>query len=303
MGATRAVERGDVPRSRLRLEQRRQGLLRRGRRQADVVVGQVVVRALAVVLAAAWVLTGLGGVAAAGPGALDLESVARRLAAPATQKGALGELAASSDPAVERLLRALKDGALYVWKGRLVILGDDAGLTDVAGRPLLDAQGQPAQLGSGQEAVALDESHFGVVQRILERFEVLGKDPAKRQSAAFKLGTSGDSSAIPVLARAIEGETNRDVRAALEDSSRGRSRARRIATSGLPSRTRSPSSASGRPTPPTGSAPSSSSGAAPRRRRCRSSRRCSPRRPTRRCARRRGRRSRTSTGSWPSATS
>src|SRR2546422_9685788 len=155
--STRAVERGDVPRSRLRLEQRRQGLLRRGRRQADVAVGQVVVRALAVVLAAAWVLTGLGGVAAAGPGALDLESVARRLAAPATQKGALGELAASSDPAVERLLRALKDGALYVWKGRLVILGDDAGLTDVAGRPLLDAQGQPAQLGSGQEAVALDE--------------------------------------------------------------------------------------------------------------------------------------------------
>ena len=175
-------------------------------------------RALAVVLAAAWVLTGLGGVAAAGPGALDLESVARRLAAPATQKGALGELAASSDPAVERLLRALKDGALYVWKGRLVILGDDAGLTDVAGRPVLDAQGRPAQLESGQEAVALDESHFGVVQRILERFEVLGKDPAKRQSAAFKLGTSGDPSAIPVLVRAIEGETNRDVRPALEDA-------------------------------------------------------------------------------------
>ena len=175
-------------------------------------------RALAVVLAAAWVLTGLGGVAAAGPGALDLESAARRLAAPATQKGALGELTASSDPAVERLLRALKDGALYVWKGRLVILGDDAGLTDVAGRPLLDAQGQPAQLGSGQEAVALDESHFGVVQRILERFEVLGKDPAKRQSAAFKLGTSGDPSAIPVLVRAIGDETNRDVRAALEDA-------------------------------------------------------------------------------------
>ena len=175
-------------------------------------------RALAVVLAAAWVLTGLGGVAAAGPGAPDLESVARRLAAPATQKGALGELAGSSDPAVERLLRALKDGALYSWKGRLVILGDDGGLTDVAGRPVLDAQGQPAQLESGQEAVALDEAHFGLAQRILERFEVLGKDPAKRQSAAFKLGTSGDPSAIPVLVRAIGDETNRDVRPALEDA-------------------------------------------------------------------------------------
>jgi len=176
------------------------------------------VRALAVVLAAAWVLTGLGGVAAAGPGAPDLESVARRLAAPATQKGALGELAGSSDPAVERLLRVLKDGALYSWKGRLVILGDDGGLTDVAGRPVLDAQGQPAQLESGQEAVALDEAHFGLAQRILERFEVLGKDPAKRQSAAFKLGTSGDPSAIPVLVRAIGDETNRDVRPALEDA-------------------------------------------------------------------------------------
>jgi len=176
------------------------------------------VRALAVVLAAAWVLTGLGGVAAAGPGAPDLESVARRLAAPATQKGTLGELAGSSDPAVERLLRALKDGALYSWKGRLVILGDDGGLTDVAGRPVLDAQGQPAQLESGQEAVALDEAHFGLAQRILERFEVLGKDPAKRQSAAFKLGTSGDPSAIPVLVRAIGDETNRDVRPALEDA-------------------------------------------------------------------------------------
>ena len=175
-------------------------------------------RALAVVLAAAWVLTGLGGVAAAGPGAPDLESVARRLAAPATQKGALGELAGSSDPAVERLLRVLKDGALYSWKGRLVILGDDGGLTDVAGRPVLDAQGQPAQLESGQEAVALDEAHFGLAQRILERFEVLGKDPAKRQSAAFKLGTSGDPSAIPVLVRAIGDETNRDVRPALEDA-------------------------------------------------------------------------------------
>src|SRR3989442_15946554 len=99
MGATRAVERGDVPRSRLRLEQRRQGLLRRGRRQADVAVGQVVVRALAVVLAAAGVLTGLGGGAAARPGAPGLESGARRLPPPATPKGTPGGAAGASDPA------------------------------------------------------------------------------------------------------------------------------------------------------------------------------------------------------------
>src|SRR2546422_323811 len=77
---------------------------------------------------------------------------------------------------------------------------------------------RPGQLGRGQEAVALEEAHFGLVQRILERFEVFGKDPARRQSAAFKLGTSGDASAIPVLVRAVEGETHRDVRAAMEDA-------------------------------------------------------------------------------------
>ena len=173
---------------------------------------------LVAVLAAAWVLTGLGGRAAAGPGAFDLEAAASRLAAPATQKDVLGELAGSSDPAVERLLRALKDGALYAWKGRTVLLGDDGGLTDVAGRPVLDSQGQPAQLESGAEAVALDEAHFGLVRRTLERFEVFGRDPLKRQSAAFRLGTSGDPAAIPVLARALEGETNGDVRVALEDA-------------------------------------------------------------------------------------
>ena len=175
-------------------------------------------RTLVAVLAAAWVLTGLGGRAAAGPGAFDLEAAASRLAAPATQKDVLGELAGSSDPAVERLLRALKDGALYAWKGRTVLLGDDGGLTDVAGRPVLDSQGQPAQLESGAEAVALDEADFGLVRRTLERFEVFGRDPLKRQSAAFRLGTSGDPAAIPVLARALEGETNGDVRVALEDA-------------------------------------------------------------------------------------
>src|SRR2546428_13965713 len=98
MGATRAVERGDVPRSRLRLEQRRQGLLRRGRRQADVAVGQVVVRALAVVLAAAWVLTGLGGVAAARPGALGLGSAARPLAGPGAPEGPARRATGAGEP-------------------------------------------------------------------------------------------------------------------------------------------------------------------------------------------------------------
>ncbi len=175
-------------------------------------------RALVAALVAAWALTGLGGAAAAGPGALDLEATARRLAAPATQKEALVGLAEADDPAVERLLRALKDGALYSYKGRIVILGDDGGLTDVASKPVLDARGQPASLETGQESVALEEAHFGVIQRILERFEVFSPDRAKRQSAAFKLGTSGDPAAVGVLTQAVAREADGDVKLVMEEA-------------------------------------------------------------------------------------
>ena len=88
----------------------------------------------------------------------------------------------------------------------------------LAGKPVVDSQGQPVSLESGQEAVALDESLFGLVQGMLQRLEVFGADPAARKSAAFKLGTSNEASAIPLLARALERETERDVRAALEEA-------------------------------------------------------------------------------------
>ncbi len=160
------------------------------------------------------------GVAFAAPrlGGPYLESVATQLAEPTTQKDAILSLQEVPDPAVEGLLRALKDGALYTWKGRVAILGDDGALKDLHGAPLLNAEGQPASPAEGQEAIALEEEHFGLVQRVLERLAVFGTDPAARRSAAFKLGNSRDSSAIPILAKASERETVREVKAALEEA-------------------------------------------------------------------------------------
>lgn len=178
-------------------------------------VGKVLVRAGAFALLALVVLAGPGGVAA-GP-ARDLETVARRLADAATQKQALAEAAAVNDPALERLLHALKEGGLYLYKGRPVLLADDGSLTDVTGQPVLDG-GQPVSPPSGQEAVALDESLFGVVQGMLQRFEIFARAPSVRRSAAFKLGTSGDVTAIPLLTRALASETDPEVRAALGEA-------------------------------------------------------------------------------------
>jgi urea transport system permease protein len=78
--------------------------------------------------------------------------------------------------------------------------------------------GQPAALPTGQEAVALDESLFGVVNRILQRLEVLAENPAVRRTAAFKLGASGDVEAIPLLGRALERERDPGVRAVLAEA-------------------------------------------------------------------------------------
>jgi len=176
----------------------------------------VAVREVVRLILAVSIFVGPGGVLAAGP-ASDLESLAKRLAAPATQKQALAEAAESADPGLEALLRALKEGGLYLYKDRPVLLADDASLKDLAGQPVLD-NGQPAQLSSGQEAVTLDESLFGAVQAILQRLEVFAPQAATRRSAAFKLGASGDAAAIPLLTRVLAREKDPGVRATVAEA-------------------------------------------------------------------------------------
>lgn len=156
--------------------------------------------------------------AASGRAGVDLEALAVRLADPAGQEAALRELADVDDPAAARLLRALKDGALYRVAGRFVVLGDDGAVTDLTGRPVRDARGQPLALEGGQEPVALEERLFGTVQGLLERFELLSPDPKARRAAALRLGNARDGAAYAVLARARARETDPAVRAVLDEA-------------------------------------------------------------------------------------
>lgn len=173
----------------------------------------------AAILLLAIAIAGSGAATAApGPRPAGVEVIAEQLAVPATQEDAILKLQDLGDPAVEPLLRAFKEGGLYRWQGRLVILGGDGALKDLQGRPLLDAQRQPASPAPGQEAIALEERLFGLVQRVLERYEVFAPDRATRRSAAFRLGTSRDLSTIPVLIRALKREADPDVKGAIEEA-------------------------------------------------------------------------------------
>ena len=158
--------------------------------------------------------------AAAAPGAAgpDIRVIAGQLAEPATQATAIAALGGLTDPAVEPLLRALKDGALYRWNTGVAVLGDDGALRDLAGRPVLDSRGQAVVPREGQEAVALEEASFGRVQAILERLQVFTGDPEARRSAAFKLGSLRDVTAVPVLAKALEQERDARTRTVLEEA-------------------------------------------------------------------------------------
>ena len=170
-------------------------------------------RAMALVIVCLW-----AGAANAAPASPELDALAEKLAAADTQKDALAGLEKIADPAVEPLLRALKGGALYRWQGRLVILGDDSSLRDVHGQPVTDAKGAPAALAGTEEAIAFDESLFGSINRVLERFAVFSTNPSTRKSAALKLGTGRDPDAAAVLARALEIEKDAGVRAALGEA-------------------------------------------------------------------------------------
>jgi len=185
-----------------------------------VAVGEVVTRVaagIALILAA----VGGPGAASAAPGTdpLDLDALGARLANPKTQKATLEALAGRADPRVEPLVRALKDGALYpVKSGGFVLLADDGGVRTLWGEPSVDAKGQPVAIEPEQEAVGLDESSFGLVNRLLERFAVLSPRREERESAAVKLGNSRDVSAIPLLAAAAERERDPSVRAVLAEA-------------------------------------------------------------------------------------
>src|SRR5262245_28361343 len=89
-------------------------------------------------LALAVLCWGVGAAASA-----SLEAYARAISSVDQQRQALEQMRELADPTFKPFLLALKEGALYAWQDQLLILNDSGAFEDLAGRPLLDASGQP----------------------------------------------------------------------------------------------------------------------------------------------------------------
>src|SRR5215467_6547975 len=82
------------------------------------------------------------------------------LTTPAKQRTALLQLRDLADPALQGVLQALKEGALYLWKGETLLILNDAGtLVDLEDQPLLDSTGQPLLPTEGWEQVGPEKEN------------------------------------------------------------------------------------------------------------------------------------------------
>lgn len=137
---------------------------------------------------------------------------------PASQAEAIERLTAGYPAAAERILRALKEGALYRWGDRYLILTEEGAFVDLAGEVLLDEAGKPLFPSQNLVALVLQEEHFPRVQRILEELELFSEDPGTRKRAALKLQQTGDVALLPLLEKAEQAEKSREVRRTMQEA-------------------------------------------------------------------------------------
>jgi urea transport system permease protein len=151
-------------------------------------------------------------------GAAALEDYARDLATPTQQRAALEQLVTLADPAVQGVLQALKEGALYRWQDKVLIFTDAGTFVDLNGQPLLDSAGKPLIPDTDLEQIPLAEANISLVQRALDVIQLFATDPATRKSTALRLGNLREVSLTPLLAKALGQEANAEVRAVMAEA-------------------------------------------------------------------------------------
>ena len=125
------------------------------------------------------------------------------------------EVAAGGSPRAEVVLRALRNGELmFSAAGKAVYIADDAGkLFDAAsGRPVPGAP--PGDL----DTVHINNRLRGTIDAAIGTLTLFSANPDTRYRAARAVFKSHEASALPAVQKAIAQETDRTVKAAMEEA-------------------------------------------------------------------------------------
>jgi len=144
-------------------------------------------------------------------------------------EAAVEAISQSGQMAYYDLMKALFGGELYLTaQGQLVVAGNtrenDYGDTisqlNTAypqNTPLLDAEGKPIEANLYDlTEIESNRRIRAIIQPYLIQMEIFNVDPAKRRVAAETLGNQGNLTAIPTLTKAIEKETNTDIKTLMQ---------------------------------------------------------------------------------------
>ena len=133
----------------------------------------------------------------------------------AVKMQAIAALASTADPAALPPLQALRDGKLY-------ITADGRALIDADGSVIDAATGQPVQQSlDGLEPVGINNRIRGALDSALSAFALFSPDRNTRFNAARGMESSTSESLLTMLNKALEKETDPQIRASLEQTRAG----------------------------------------------------------------------------------
>src|SRR5262245_37207932 len=148
--------------------------------------------------------------------ALDADVVKKLASEDAAAKlQAIAQLASAADPAALPVLEALRDGTLNVAPdGRVVILSGATAKDATSGEAL-------AAVPEGLEPVGINNRIRGALQSALSAFALFSSNRETRLKAARGMESSTSESLLPMLNKALDKETDPQIRASLEQTRAG----------------------------------------------------------------------------------